>query len=62
MSAQALYQRVVESKTFNTQAEAIAWGKQEKEKYKQADIVVKVDTVPIDATRRQWKTQVYMKT
>lgn len=59
--AQALYQKLTESSIFNTQAEAIAWGKKKKEDYKAADMSVKVDTKPVDETRRRWITEVYLK-
>lgn len=59
--AQAVYQQLLTSEVFNTQAEAIAWGKIQKEQYKAAGMVVKVDTKPNDATRRRWVTEVYLK-
>lgn len=58
---QALYQKVLESRLFGNQEEAMAWGKEKKEQYKNADIPVKVDTEPADATRRRWITKVYAK-
>ena len=59
---QSLYQQVLESRIFDTQAEAIGWGNEQKERYKSADMSVKVDTNPVDATRRRWKTVVFLKT
>lgn len=59
--AQALYQRLVESQIFNTQAEAREWGDKKKEQYLAADNPVKIDIVPADPTRRRWKAQVFLK-
>lgn len=59
--AQALYAKLLESRIFTNQAEAIEWGKEQKTKYSQADVPVKVDTNPVDATRRRWKTTVFTK-
>lgn len=59
--AQALYQRVAESRIFPTQAEAKEWAQSKKEDYKAAGNPVKVDVVPSDATRRRWKAVVYLK-
>ena len=59
--AQALYQQLVASEVFNSQAEAVAWGKTQKQQYKDAGMAVKVDTNPSDASRRRWITQVYLK-
>lgn len=59
---QSIYLKIVESQTFDTQAEALAWGKTKKKEYTESDIPVKVDTNPIDATRRRWVTEVYAKT
>ena len=61
MAQQALYQQVVESKMFFSQAEAAAWGKQKKEEYKADNITIKVDVNPVDATRRRWKADLYLK-
>lgn len=60
--AQALYQKLLESRIFPSQAEAIEWGKTKREQYKAADMVVKVDTKPADPTRRRWLTEVFLKT
>lgn len=57
----SVYPKVLESVVFNTQAEALAWGDKKKEEYKNAGETVKVDTSPVDATRRRWKTTVYLK-
>lgn len=59
--AQAVYQQLITSEVFNTQAEALAWGKEQKQKYKDAGMSVKTDTNPSDASRRRWITQVYLK-
>lgn len=61
-SNQALYQQVLESRIFDNQREATTWGKEKKEEFKAADMSVKVDTNPVDETRRRWKTTVYLKT
>lgn len=61
MGKQALYQRIVESQVFPTQAEAIEWGNETKSKYNEAGNPAKVDVVPADATRRRWKATVYLK-
>lgn len=60
--AQALYQQILASRIFQSQADAVEWGKEQREKYKAADMTVKVDTNPVDATRRRWKTEVFLKT
>ena len=60
--AQALYAKLLESRAFPTQAEAVQWGKDKKEQYVAADMAVKVDTEAADATRRRWITKVYLKT
>jgi mannose/cellobiose epimerase-like protein (N-acyl-D-glucosamine 2-epimerase family) len=57
---QTVYQQI-EERIFPVQAEALAWGNKKKEEYKSADMSVKVDTNPVDATRRRWKTTVYLK-
>lgn len=59
--AQALYQNIVESQMFFSQAEAVAWGKEKKAEYKAADMIVKVDINPVDATRRRWKADLFLK-
>lgn len=59
--AQALYPKVLESRIFDSQAEAKAWGSDKKTDYKEAGNPVKVDVVPADATRRRWKAIVYLK-
>lgn len=59
--AQALYPKVLESRIFDSQAEAKEWGSKKKEEYKMADNPVKVDVVPADATRRRWKAILYLK-
>lgn len=61
MAQQALYQKLLESRVFPSQAEGISWGKQKKEQYAAADMTVKVDTEAADATRRRWITKVYAK-
>lgn len=58
---QALYGKILESRIFNSRAEATEWGKTEKDNYKQAGNPVKVDVVPADATRRRWKAILYLK-
>ena len=58
----SLYQQILESRVFPLQEEAIAWGNKKKEEYKSANMSVKVDTNPVDATRRRWKTTVFLKT
>lgn len=58
--SQALYQQI-EERIFPNQEEALDWGNTKKEEYKSADLTVKVDTNPVDATRRRWKTTVYLK-
>lgn len=61
--AQSLYMKAVESRTFSTQAEATAWAKEQKEKYKQSEAgTLKHEIVPTDATRRRWKATLYLKT
>lgn len=59
--AQALYAKILESRIFENQQEAIDWGKNKKTEYTQASVPVKVDTNPVDATRRRWKTTVFTK-
>ncbi|MFK5282300.1 hypothetical protein ACI3PL_22350 [Lacticaseibacillus paracasei] len=61
MAQQALYPKLIESRIFDSQAEAIAWGKQKRQEYKDADMVAKVDTKPADSTRRRWLTEVFLK-
>lgn len=58
---QTVYQQI-EERVFPNQAEALSWGNTKKDEYKSADMTVKVDTNPVDATRRRWKTTVYLKT
>ena len=61
MAQQALYQNIVESQIFFTQAEASQWGSEKKAEYQSAGMVVKVDINPVDATRRRWKADWFLK-
>ena len=58
----ALYTKILESRIFDSQKEATDWAKEKKSEYVAADTPVKTDTVPADATRRRWKSIVYLKT
>jgi len=59
---QSQYWKVMESQTFSTQALASDWAKEQKAKYKAADITLKHEIVPTDSSRRRWKATLYQKT
>jgi hypothetical protein len=61
MAKKALYGKVLESQTFDTQAEANEWAQKKKATYKAADITLKADVNRVDATRRRWKATLYQK-
>lgn len=58
----ATYSKILESRIFDKQEEALEWARKKKVEYVAADTPVKTDTVPADATRRRWKSIVYLKT
>lgn len=57
----AIYTKILESRIFDKQEDALEWSSKKKAEYVAADTPVKTDTVPVDATRRRWKSIVYLK-
>lgn len=58
----AVYGKILESRIFSTQQEAVVWATNKKIEFKEAGNPVKADVVPADATRRRWKAVIYLKT
>ncbi len=61
MATKAIYGKVLESQTFDNQADANEWAQKKKATYKAADITLKADIVPVDSSRRRWKATLYQK-
>lgn len=61
MPPKALYAHLLDSRTFETQAEAQKWAQSKKTEYAAGGITIKTDINPVDASRRRWKAEVFQK-
>lgn len=60
MKARPEYGRLMDSRTFNTRAEAEEWAKKKKAEFKQAGESAKVD-VNFEEVGSRWKVKLYLK-
>lgn len=61
MASKAIYGKILESQTFDTQAEASDWATKKKADYKSAGVTLKHEITPTDMSRRRWKATLYQK-